>query len=225
MESRLGEGLRSAAAFLVQEPAWTPPTVVAASKVVALRERAPGESEESYQAYRRTRRAQQKAINEEQRPPRDRTGRKRPAQDAQRAQARIQKHVRRSLGDALDVVASSGAATAHLVPDVPCPSPPAMNHVWTPDSTWCSCKFGSPCASIMTCTDWHARFEVAARNGWQDHVTVSEQLSMADVKDHFGEWLADRSVRFAPIAGRASDVERVARASVSPAGLADEGDL
>ena len=143
MESRLGEGLRSAAAILVQEPAWTPPSVVAASKVVALRERAPGESEESYQAYRRTRRAQQKAINEEQRPPRDRTGRKRPAQDAQRAQARIQKHVRRSLGDALDVVASSGAATAHLVPDVPCPSPPAMNHVWTPDSTWCSCKFAS----------------------------------------------------------------------------------
>ena len=85
MESQLGEGLGSAAAFLVQEPAWTPPSVVAASKVVALRERAPGESEESYQAYRRTRRAQQKAINEEQRPPRDRTGRKRPAQDAHSA--------------------------------------------------------------------------------------------------------------------------------------------
>ena len=156
----------------------------------ALRKRAFDESDEMWTAYKRSRRAQQMAIVEKRRAPRaprDRTGRNRPEREAKK-NAR-QQHVPQRLDD------------SHLIT-----SPPLLANMsspqklkWVPPSRnmWCSCNFGVPCDSIMTCVDWHARYQVAARNGWKppDRAIPCGHLSMSQMTDHFGQWLADRSAR------------------------------
>lgn len=125
------------------------------------------DNEEQFITYKRTRRAQQKAQQEQTRPHRDRTQRNRPAHDAKKAR-REQKRFESAL-----------ALSISSVP--PSPVPPCQKLQWA--KPWsCSCMFGKPCTEFVGCTNWYVRFEVARANGWAGF-TESERIQNAAAYD------------------------------------------